>query len=94
MISKDSPEVKYNVKIQINDFDILQTVGMGTFGRVRLCKHKKTKKIYVLKMLKKFEIIRMKQIDHIYNEYIQDFCKFIQRCNTLNKNFYCNCYVT
>lgn len=69
MISKDSQEVKYNVKIQINDFVILQKVGMSTFGRVCLCRHKKTKKIYAMKMLKKFEIIRMKQIDHIYNEY-------------------------
>lgn len=69
MVSNCTEEVKYNVKIQISDFDVLQTVGIGTFGRVKLCRHKKTKKIYVMKMLKKCEIMRMKQIDHIYNEY-------------------------
>lgn len=67
MVEKEIP--KYNVKVKITDFDILQTVGTGTFGRVRLCKHKKTNKIYVLKMLKKAEIIRLKQVDHIFSEY-------------------------
>lgn len=67
MVDKEVP--KYNVKVNITDFDILQTVGTGTFGRVRLCKHKKTSKIYVLKMLKKAEIIRLKQVDHIFSEY-------------------------
>lgn len=67
MVEKVVP--KYNVKVNISDFEILQTVGTGTFGRVRLCKHKKTNKIYVLKILKKGEIVRLKQVDHIYSEY-------------------------
>ena len=41
----------------------------GSFGRVRLAKHKKTAKIYAIKMLKKSEIIRLKQVDHIHSEY-------------------------
>lgn len=53
----------------ISDYELLQTVGTGTFGRVRLAKHKQTSQIYVLKILKKTEIIRLKQIDHIYSEF-------------------------
>ena len=61
---------KYNVKVSIEDFDLLQTVGVGSFGRVRLCRHKKNNKVYVMKMLKKSEIIRQKQVDHVYSEYM------------------------
>jgi len=56
-------------KIKLADFEILDTLGTGSFGRVRLGRHKKTKKIYAIKMLKKNEIIRLKQVDHIYSEF-------------------------
>lgn len=56
-------------KVNLADFEVLQTVGTGTFGRVRLTKHKKTSKIYVFKILKKTEIIRLKQVDHIFSEF-------------------------
>ena len=42
--------------------------GTGTFGRVRLVQHKATKQHYALKILKKSEIIRLKQVDHIKSE--------------------------
>ena len=45
-------------KINIKEFEFLQTIGTGSFGRVRLAKHKKSNKIYAIKMLKKGEIIR------------------------------------
>ena len=60
---------KYNVKVSISDFELLQTVGVGSFGRVRLCRNKKSNKVYVMKMLKKSEIIHQKQVDHVYSEY-------------------------
>ena len=50
--SKESK--KYNIKLNISDFEQLQTVGVGSFGRVRLCRHKKNSKIYVMKILKKY----------------------------------------
>ena len=34
-----------------------------------MAKHKKSNKVYAIKMLKKSEIIRLKQVDHIHNEY-------------------------
>lgn len=52
----------------IGDIELLRTLGTGTFGRVRLGKNKRTKESYALKILKKHEIIKNKQVDHIKNE--------------------------
>jgi serine/threonine protein kinase len=43
-------------------------VNKGTFGRVRLVKHKQTNKFFAAKILKKIEILKSKQIDHVQNE--------------------------
>ena len=67
--SKEKEKEKEKEKIKIKDYDQLKTVGLGSFGRVRLCQHKKTKKIYVMKILKKYEIIKQKQVDHVFSEY-------------------------
>lgn len=61
--------VEKKSKVVLSEFEILQTLGTGSFGRVRLGRHKKTNKIYAIKMLKKAEIIKLKQMDHIYSEY-------------------------
>ena len=61
---KDKPK-----KVKLSDFEKLQTVGLGSFGRVRLCRYKKNDKVYVMKILKKMEIIKQKQVDHVYSEF-------------------------
>lgn len=50
------------------DLDLLETVGTGTFGRVRLVRRISDKKYYALKILKKSRIIRLQQIKHTQNE--------------------------
>jgi protein kinase X len=58
-------------KFQLNDFKFLSTLGTGTFGRVRLVKHKSEPaeaEPLALKCLKKSEIIRLKQIEHVKSE--------------------------
>jgi hypothetical protein len=57
-------------KLTIHDFDFLSTLGTGTFGRVRLVKfkHDPTCEPMALKMLKKTEIIRLKQVEHVRSE--------------------------
>jgi serine/threonine protein kinase len=40
----------------------------GSFGRVRLSRNKLSNKYYALKILKKAEIIRLKQVDHVISE--------------------------
>ena len=46
----------------------LSAAGTGTFGRVRLVKQLSSEQYFALKILKKSEIIRLKQVDHIKSE--------------------------
>ena len=66
---KDKDKEKTKPKIKLSDYEKLETVGLGSFGRVRLCRNKKTDKVSVMKILKKAEIIKQKQVDHVYSEY-------------------------
>ena len=50
------------------DLDVHETLGTGTFGRVRLVQYKETNKYYALKVLKKQEVVRLKQLEHVMNE--------------------------
>ena len=47
-----------------------ERIGTGSFGRVRLVKKKfeDDKTPFALKMLKKSEIIRLKQVEHVKTE--------------------------
>ena len=40
----------------------------GSFGRVRLCRNKKTGEYFAMKILKKADIIKLKQVDHVISE--------------------------
>lgn len=52
------------------DFDLRATVGTGTFGRVRVVKIKGSadRSPLALKILKKSEVIRLKQVEHVKAE--------------------------
>ena len=56
-------------KLKLDQFEMLQTVGTGSFGRVRIAKNKKTNEFVAMKILKKGEILRLKQVDHIISEH-------------------------
>lgn len=53
---------------KLTDLELKETLGTGSFGRVRLCKHKNGNDYYAIKCLKKREIIKMKQVQHIIAE--------------------------
>jgi protein kinase A len=40
----------------------------GSFGRVRLCRNKKSGEYFAMKILKKADIIKLKQVDHVISE--------------------------
>ena len=56
--------------LTIKDFDLGATLGTGTFGRVRQVrfKHSNSKVAFALKMLKKTEIVKLSQVEHIKSE--------------------------
>lgn len=54
--------------LKLSDYEILQTLGAGSFGRVRLSRHKASNRYVAIKSLKKAEIIRIKQVDHVISE--------------------------
>ncbi|KRX03955.1 Protein kinase-like domain [Pseudocohnilembus persalinus] len=62
-------KIKFD-EMKIEDFEVSATLGTGTFGRVRqvMFKGDKKKEVYALKMLKKTEILKLKQLDHIRSE--------------------------
>ncbi|XP_055388396.1 cAMP-dependent protein kinase catalytic subunit PRKX-like [Condylostylus longicornis] len=57
-------------KLRLSDFELNATVGAGTFGRVRMCKlkHCEDRSPLALKILKKSEVIRLKQVEHVKSE--------------------------
>jgi serine/threonine protein kinase len=68
-------------KVNLNDYELTTTLGtgiilqynftqnyIGSFGRVRLAKNKKTGEYFAMKILKKADIIKLKQVDHVISE--------------------------
>ena len=64
-------------KVSLHDYDLSTTLGtgklnnfyyLGSFGRVRLARNKKTGEFFAMKILKKAEIIKLKQVDHVISE--------------------------
>jgi len=55
-------------KVNLADFELARTLGCGSFGRVKYAKYKPDGKFYAVKFMKKQEIIKLKQVDHINNE--------------------------
>ncbi|KAJ2782845.1 cAMP-dependent protein kinase catalytic subunit [Coemansia javaensis] len=63
------PERSYeDTHVRLDDFEVFRTVGTGSFGRVRLVRHKTTHKYYAMKVLKKSHVVRAKQVEHVNSE--------------------------
>jgi len=53
----------------LSNYELLQTLGTGSFGRVKLARDKTTSKFVAVKALKKADILRLKQVDHVISEF-------------------------
>ncbi|KAI8146706.1 camp-dependent protein kinase 9 [Fennellomyces sp. T-0311] len=59
------PVYVVNPSFGLQDFELLDTLGTGTFGRVYLTRFRTTNKYYAMKVLKKSEVVRLKQVEHL-----------------------------
>jgi len=60
--------------LKLSDFEVRGTLGTGTFGRVLLVRHRtsasqpSTKNHFAMKVLRKTEIVRLRQVEHVNAE--------------------------
>ncbi|XP_062012520.1 uncharacterized protein LOC133729058 [Rosa rugosa] len=55
-------------KMGVDDFQLLTIIGRGAFGEVRICREKSTGQVYAMKKLKKSEMLRRGQVEHVKAE--------------------------
>ncbi|KAK4752890.1 hypothetical protein SAY87_021688 [Trapa incisa] len=55
-------------KMDVDDFELLTMIGKGAFGEVRVCREKATGHVYAMKKLKKSEMLRRGQVEHVKAE--------------------------
>lgn len=55
-------------KYSLADFQIMRTLGTGSFGRVHLVRSVHNGRYYAIKVLKKSQVVKMKQVEHTNDE--------------------------
>ncbi|TPX32658.1 hypothetical protein SeMB42_g07592 [Synchytrium endobioticum] len=55
-------------KYELTEFNVDRTLGTGSFGRVHMVKLNTTGKYYAMKVLRKVDVVRMKQVEHTVSE--------------------------
>ncbi|KAI8907599.1 kinase-like domain-containing protein [Powellomyces hirtus] len=55
-------------KITVADFDTIRTLGHGAFGLVRLVRHRGSKEVFAMKILRKADTIKRNQESHVRAE--------------------------
>lgn len=63
-MSTSTPEKK----LHISDFESIAIIGRGAFGEVRVVRKKNTKEVFAMKVMKKAEMIKKNQVQHIRAE--------------------------
>ena len=46
------------LRMRATDFNLIKVIGRGAFGEVQLVRHRSTKKVYAMKLLSKYEMVR------------------------------------
>mmetsp|Transcript_19058 Transcript_19058/g.31201 ORF Transcript_19058/g.31201 Transcript_19058/m.31201 type:complete len:603 (-) Transcript_19058:1290-3098(-) len=61
-----TPEAKK--KVSLEDFEALRVIGKGSFGKVVVVRRRQSKKLYAMKILKKSNLRKRKQVEHTKTE--------------------------
>ena len=76
-------EVPQPLSMGINDFDYIQVLGQGSFGKVMLAEHKSTSEVYAIKILGKKEVLEDDDIESTMTERrvlaLAGGCKFLTK---------------
>lgn len=62
-------------KYSLTDFALQRTLGTGSFGRVHLVQSNHNQRFYAIKVLKKQQVVKMKQVEHTNDER-----RMLQKC--------------
>ncbi|KAF2862444.1 Pkinase-domain-containing protein [Piedraia hortae CBS 480.64] len=63
-----TPSRQTKGKYTLSDFQVNRTLGTGSFGRVHLVQSKHNQRFYAIKVLKKAQVVKMKQVEHTNDE--------------------------
>ena len=69
-----------NIKVEYKDFDIIKIIGRGSIGKIALVSYKKDKNLYVMKSMRKDQIISEGLADNILvekNILMEGQCEFL-----------------
>lgn len=66
-VPQEAPRVTKG-KYTLADFELKQTLGTGSFGRVHLVQSRHNQRFYAVKVLKKAQVVKMKQVEHTNDE--------------------------
>ncbi|XP_077103084.1 rho-associated protein kinase 1 isoform X1 [Siphateles boraxobius] len=55
---KDTISKIRELRMRAEDYEVVKVIGRGAFGEVQLVRHKATRKVYAMKLLSKFEMIK------------------------------------
>lgn len=55
---KDTISKIRELRMKAEDYEVVKVIGRGAFGEVQLVRHKATRKVYAMKLLSKFEMIK------------------------------------
>ena len=76
MASSQAPAVRTTKgKYSLTDFTLQRTLGTGSFGRVHLVQSNHNQRYYAIKVLKKAQVVKMKQVEHTNDER-----RMLQKC--------------
>lgn len=59
---------KLSGRYALSDFTVERTLGTGSFGRVHLVRSRHNMRFYAVKVLRKEQVVRMKQVEHTNSE--------------------------